>query len=399
MVKRYATAALAAALCLFAASSAVAEGALSMELGISNLLLKTREIETTTSAPVELVGGDSYLGWLTTASAGLSYKSRGNKNVRADVAFSLSAPGTLMMPLISLERAYLKARFPWFRVTAGKTRLGWGDGFIFNSGDVIFGSTDTAVDLTAAEVRSETEWLTALNIPLGRFSFIEGVILAPEADSAGGFPIGRIDHSSGGGRLYTKLAGIKIEGGYFFDQMSGSAPLHKPYIGLQGNLLVDWNISASTALPASGEIEDPFKDSFNLSAGLFHMVSLNSISMLTFRLEGLYRPFMGWEEETRASGDEPPVYALLLYPEISYSPIDTINISTRTIWSPVDNSALITAGAGWNVFEGFDLNFFALFNAGDPDDNFSWDKSEELWSAGEDSVDGLAFMIGVNYIY
>ena len=341
---------------------AFGEGDLSMELGISNLLLQTREVNT---------DAEKYWGWMTTGSGAFSFKSSGSKNVKADLAFSFAFPEAdlssltgsastgISIPMLSIDRAFIKARFPSFRITAGKTRLGWGDGFVFNSGDIIFGSTDTSVDLTASEVRTDTQWLAALNIPLGRFSFLEGVILAPEADSDAGFIIGRADKTSAGGRFYTKLSNVKVEGGYFFDQSgeefsadSWDNARHRPYLALQGNLLADWYMSLSTALPVSGELEEQAKDSFNISGGLFHMVSLNSISSLTFRLEGLYRPFHSWEEEVHTAGGETPDYALLLYPEIGWTPTDTVNLSARAIWSPVDMSAMLTAGAGWNVFEG-----------------------------------------------
>ena len=387
--------------------SAAADGIPSMELGISSLILQSRDADD-----------GKYWGWTTAGTGTFSFKSTGNKNVKADLAISIAFPeanlvlstepaaAALSLPMLSIDRAFVKSRFPHFRLTAGKTRLGWGDGFVFNSGDVIFGSTDTAVDLTAAEVRTDTRWLTSLNIPLGRFSFIEGLVMPQQADTAAGLFTGRLDEASAGGRLYSKLGGIKIEGGYFFDQSEtgGSGdilPLHKPYLGFQGNLFADWYLSSAVSLPAgsSTSLRDSAEDSLNISGGLFYLHQLNSISTLTFRIEGLYRPFQSWTEVNRTPGDDEPVYALMLYPEIGFTPADTLSLTARAIWSPVDSSAIITAGAGWNVFEGFDLSLYALFNAGDPDDNFPWNKAPELWESGIDVMDGAAIVIGLNYIY
>ena len=292
---------------------------------------------------------------------------------------------------------------PGFRLTAGKTRLGWGDGFVFNSGDVIFGSTDISVDLTSSELRAETDWLTALNVPLGQFSFLEGVVLPPVPDFTGGIAAGDLSRTSLGGRFYTRLSNVKIEGGYFFDQNDTDADgnaisLHKPYLSFQGNLLADWYLSSSLSLPVGGALAEPAKDSLNISGGLFHMINLNSISSLTFRFELLYKPFHSWQEQPRVSGEDPPVYALLLYPEIGWTPLDTVNLSIRSIWSPVDASAMLTAGARWNVFEGFDLNLYAVFNSGDGDDTFSWDRNPDLWTT-TDIIDSSAVIIGINYIY
>lgn len=50
------------------------------------------------------------------------------------------APGTPVVVAIEVPRAYVKLRFPWMRVTLGKTRLSWGQGLPFNAGDLIFGS-------------------------------------------------------------------------------------------------------------------------------------------------------------------------------------------------------------------------------------------------------------------
>ncbi|MDC7226359.1 MAG: hypothetical protein PQJ61_06315 [Spirochaetales bacterium] len=388
--------------CFSAAAGLSADGNLSLELGISSLAIETREAVSNDS---DYEIGDSYWGLMAAGTAAFSYKSTGSKNVKADLAFSFAEPETgLLVP--SLDRAYVKARFPSFRLTAGKTRVSWGDGLVFNAGDIIFGSTDTSVDLTASEIRTETEWLTAVNIPLGSFSFIEGVAIAPETDTVAGFAVGSLQKSSGGGRFYTKAGSIKLEGGYFFDQTGDEASatdwesaLHRAYVAAQGNLLADWNIAASAALPAVGDAKQTVKDELNISGGLFYLASLNSISSMTFRLEALYRPFYSWEEESWISVSEQPEYALVLYPEVGYTPTDSVSLTLRSVWSPVDASAMITAGAGWNVFEGFDLSCYAVFNAGDPDDSFAWNRADSLWSPGEDLMDSAAVIIGVNYIY
>ncbi len=124
-----------------------------------------------------------------------SFKSSGNRDVKSEVALDIIFPdlplsalgesippdySALSLALISLDKAYIKVRFPSFRLTAGKSRLSWGDGFVFNSGDILSGSTDTDVDLTTSEVRDETYWLSSVQIPLENFSFLEAVVL-PQA--------------------------------------------------------------------------------------------------------------------------------------------------------------------------------------------------------------------------
>lgn len=404
MVKKSLIAALLTAVCL---TSAFADGNLSMELDINNVILQSRKIESIYTADgttvIDTEGGDAYLGWLSTGSSAFSFKSSGNRNVKADLAFSFIFPEQTIatevtMPLISLDKAYVKARFPEFRITAGKTRLGWGEGFVFNSGDVIFGSTDVSVDLTSSEVRSETKWLTALNIPLGRFSFIEGVAVAPESDSTSGYLFGNIENFGAGGRFYTKIIGVKFEGGYYFDNSDGGI-LHKPYLSLQGNFLTDIYLNASASIPGSGKAFDEFRETLNISAGIFYPLQINSVNSMSFRLEGLYLPFSSWAEEEPADSLPYSDYAVLLYPEIGWVLNDSLSLSIRSIFSPVDLSALFTAGGSWNVFEGFSINGYAIFYAGDEDDLFAWNRSSELWQPGVDLIDGFGATIGINYIY
>ncbi|MBI9100914.1 MAG: hypothetical protein JEY99_00755 [Spirochaetales bacterium] len=406
MVKRFFT-----ALLLFGAAVFLfAEGSLTMDFSIMNTAMRTRavtlEIPVGETMPVATIG-DSYWGLGTSGSAGMAFKSSGNRNVKAEVSFDFNFPeqeyGGASIPIITLDRAYVKARFPVLRLTAGKTRLGWGDGFVFNSGDVIFGSTSPYVDLTASEIRTETDWMTAINIPFGRFSFLEGLIMTPEADADAGKYFGEIQDLSAGGRIYTKVGGIKVEAGYMFRGNSDS-PLHRPYLALQGNLVIDWYLSGSVALPASlnasqEEIEDGLKDSFNISGGLFHIQELNRVSSMTFRIESLVMPFMAWEESSPATTAEIPTYGLLLYPEILYLPSDTLSLSLRSVVSPIDISAQITAGGSWNIFQGFSILGYATINAGEKSDTFAIDRSNGVWRAGTDIVDGYAFSLGVSYIY
>ena len=63
------------------------------------------------------------------SAVSVSLKSPNEGNVRGDVAFTFSYPGDMVF----IDRAYLRARFPNFRLTAGKTRVSWGDGVLFNA--------------------------------------------------------------------------------------------------------------------------------------------------------------------------------------------------------------------------------------------------------------------------
>ena len=392
----------ALALLLAAAPFLPAEGALSLDFSFDNGFIRTREIDY--ADPLGPIVKDPYWGYGAGGSAGLSFKSLDKTNVRGDLSFAFNFPeqdpgiGTAI-PIITLKKAFIKARFPWFRLTAGKTRLGWGDGFVFNSGDVIFGSISPYVDLTAREIRSETGWLTAVNVPLGRFSFIEGVVLPPEGDAAAGRVLGNITETSGGGRIYAKITGIKAEAGYFYE--GEEFPLHRPYLGLQGNLGIDWYLAASAAVPQDKDEDrkEYTRDTFNISCGLFHLQKTGYSGSMSFRLEGLIMPWGEWEESSPEKPEDIPVYGILLYPEITYLPAETVSLSLRSVFSPVDMSARITAGTSWNVFQGFSLVCFGTFNAGGGRDTFPWSKEADLWQPGVDFMDGIGFTAGVRFIY
>jgi len=380
-----------------------AEGDVSLEYTLQNTILRTRALVYETDGTFK-EAGDQYWGYAVSGTAGLSYESTDTRNIKGDLTFDFNLPEVeattgAEVPTITLKRAYVKARFPSFRLTAGKTRLGWGDGFVFNSGDVIFGSTSPYVDLTAAEVRTETKWLTAVNIPLGRFSFIEALVVPPPSDLLGGRIAGDITATSGGGRLYTMIGNTKLETGYMF-RGDGDEPLHRPYIGLQGNFGPDWYLAGSVALPAvNGDIESTVEESFNVSFGLFHLQQLNRVQSLSMRLEGLVLPLQEWEETTAQTPEEMPTYGILLYPELTYIPGDTLQVSLRSVISPVDLSVQMTAGVSWNVLQGFTLNGYATVNLGGPSDTFAWDRDTDLWRPEADYINGIAVTAGFEYIY
>jgi len=378
-----------------------AENIISIDMELYNTVMRTRDA----------VSGQ-YWAYGITGKGALTFNSTGNRNVRAGLAIDFNYPDISGMPVITLQKAYVKARFPLFRLTVGKTRLGWGDGFVFNSGDVIFGSTSPFVNLIGSEIRTDTAWLTSLNFPLGRFSFIEGLITAPDMLLSGSTPVGmgRAEDLGAGLRLYTKVAGIKVETGYYFDGTDNTAydinhtnateslsieAFHRPYVSFQGNFGPDFYLNSSVAIPGSNgsDIEAIVKDTFNISFGLFHVQEVGYDDSISFRLESVILPFLNWRESDGAAG----TYAMLIYPEIAYAIGQNISISLRSIVSPIDLSAQFTAGFSWNIFEGFNLLTYATINGGDGDDTFSW--SRDSWIPGVDVIDGFSFMAGVNYIY
>ncbi|HKM08499.1 MAG TPA: hypothetical protein VJ869_16190 [Sphaerochaeta sp.] len=300
--------------------------------------------------------------WADSMIAGLtaSFSSKREGNVRGEVV--LKGNSINLTPTFEdvVYKAYFKARFPSFRLTGGKTRLSWGDGMLFNAGDVLYGSNSTSVSLTQAELRSTTAWVVSLNYPLGFFSFAEAVMM-PSEDHI-------LDEILFGARYYTTVKDIKVEVGYATKNPAATVRVHKPYVSLQGNLGFDWYLSSSVAIPVDGAIVTETGESWMISAGLFHLVTLPEDRGLTLRLEFLTRPFGKWE----TGPVQDATAALLLYPELvlSYSP--SLSFSLRSIFSPLDLSAMSTFGVSWNIFDAFTLIGSLSLATGDDGDLFPW---------------------------
>jgi hypothetical protein len=306
----------------------------------------------------------------------LNVDSVGNKNVKAYLQLESWITDTVNF---DVPRAYIKVRFPWFRLTLGKTRVSWGDGFVFNAGDVVFASMGTiSDDLFAETLRDETAWLVALNLPVGPFSFFEAVFLPYD-------PLGLGDSShpvSGGVRGAFKLDRLKttVEAGYLVSRPYWE---HRPYISLHGHLLVDWNLSASMAIPIDNPQWRQWDEWIGISAGMFHLVNLGLNRTLSFRLEAAIRPGAEWEEASAGTD-----YGLFLFPEIAFSPTDTLSLQLRSFVSPVDQSALFMVGGNWNVYQGLDVFSYLTFMAGEwKKDFFSLDQEGSVsWTAGLEFV-------------
>jgi len=310
----------------------------------------------------------------------LSFDSRGNPDVRAGLELD-SIVSDSVTP--DVKRAFIKARFPGFRVTIGKTRESWGEGFLFNAGDVIFGSMDPVTDLSQTILRDETAWLLDLYVPLGQFSHVEALVLPYAPDSSGTALLNPVDEMRCGGRIVTKLWDIKLEGGYLFE---ADRHIHQPYISLQGNLYFDLQLSASMEIPNENPTEEDLERGFAVSFGLFRIFSTEEAGTWTVRLEGALRPFASWHEE--AHPDETTHYGLLLYPEIDYAPDDFLTFQLRSIISPLDGSALISLGLTYTIYQGLSVLGTVAVQVGDTNDVFGWDREGDV-----------ALLLGMEYIF
>lgn len=363
-------------------------------------------VTLTSAASVSRANGEAIVGALTTGK--LDVSAQANRNVRAELELDATVgEGSAL----TVPRAFVKVRLPWFRLMIGKTRVSFGRGFFLDAGDVIFGGGGLAVaDFSAAVLRDDTTWLTELYLPLGDFSYLEGVLM-PHLPPAGVFgspaPTALVQDLSqlivpvdwrllsGGGRLAFRAGGTDLECGYLF---SGRGGVHLPYLSAAGSLGLDWYAAASATIPASAPDWLHTADRLALSGGLFHLFDLRRGAALSGRLEFLLLPGGRWrpapggltpvplppsevigQRVERASPAEVTAtfasrYGLYLFPEVDYSPSESVHLLLRALVSPVDRSASLIGGAGWNVYQGLTLSGYLFSMAGADTATFGWNQ-------------------------
>lgn len=173
-----------------------------------------------------------------------------------------------------LERAYFKARFPFaeggsaIRLTAGKAPLSWGRGFLLNAGDPIFGAFPAFTGFTATEYRVSADWLGALYVPFGDFSFVELAELPPVA---------RTSNRAGGRICLTPSWDVlqSLELGYLYEQDNR----HSAFAAIDGSLWLDWYAAVSVT---DGHAA--------VSAGAFRLFDAGGSLTVTARAEALAYP-------------------------------------------------------------------------------------------------------------
>ncbi len=331
--------------------------------------------------------------------AKISVQSAGDSNVKAGVTIQGTFSETAVL---DLTRAWIKFRFPGIRFLVGKTGLSWGEGTYFNAGDILFGSTEIAVNLTDDVIRDDAAWLASVYVPLGRFSFLEAAYLPPAIDLASSaltaalagiitydsFAPVSADYpspadSAGALRVVFKAGGLKMEAGGIYRGDGGTAAA---YAGLQGHLLADLNLTVSADILDENEVPEAWHESLAASFGAFQMFKPGRDITLTLRLEGLVRPWGRWDTEDGALASD--ACGILLYPEVSLAAGSMHSLFFRSVVSPVDASALIVGGYAFSPLKGLSLLAYAIVQAGEENDLFGWDRRG-----------GTSFAVGVRYVF
>jgi len=291
------------------------------------------------------------------------------------------APGRLCL---DIPRAYIRMRIPLtedyrIRFTLGRARLTWGQGQLFNAGDLLFGSSTNQVDYTQDTLRDETALLIASFIPITDRTFVEIVALPP----LNVFTDVPIDQGAAGVRLKGNIVDLNYEVAYLYN---GDRRAHNIALTLQGNLGIDMYLSTTSAVIHDvSDILDSFYKLLQITFGLYHVIDLGNGLSLSLRLESLVKPAAEWEEQNSSSVE----YGLLLYPELSLSISNAIQVFLRTLFSPIDLSAQLITGVSWTPYSGLSLFLYPIFNIGEEtSDTFHFDQRG-----------GIQFTLGAQYAF
>ncbi len=277
-------------------------------------------------------GSEDEVAATGTGTAQLDLRNSDSRDVRSwfQLRSTLSRdPDGTATTTIDVPRAEIRWRMTagenyTMRYTAGRTRLTWGDGALYNAGDVLNGAGPGQVDLTAATLRDETLWVVAAYFPMGRFSFVEPVVL---------FPMTTVPRPAsemgGGGRIQGQIAGIKSEAGYLY---RGATDDQRPYVSFQGNLLLDWYGGASWSSTAEEGV---------VSGGLLYNGTSDRLGSWSARTEALWN--------TAGS-------TVQLFPEVTWAPSSLFSLFLRGRTTTAAEAVTAAAGLRWTPSTGLTLS-------------------------------------------
>lgn len=358
-------------LCAVIALTAFAESRVSVSAELFNSVRSGAELESWTY----LLGG----------AAELSVMNRGSRLVRSELLLRFVPAGRSLAT--ELQRFYTRATFGEVLATIGKTRSSWGSGIALNAGDIIFGSSSVDFSLLEADPRSQTAWLTSVEIPIGVFSFAELIALPGEIDASDPLAptVPGLADSSVGGRVSLAAGNATVQAGYLYrgHRIAGLGDTgHHAFLSTEGYLPFNWHVSASARTPANELQSDAIEQSLTITAGAFDDISLVADRTITWQLETVIRPYGAFE----ASGDGS--YGVYLYPAVGLAPRTGLNLTISSLVSPIDVSANTAFSGSWNIYESLTLLASVSVRSGESGDTFS------LADAG-----GVSLTVGTRYVY
>ncbi len=265
--------------------------------------------------------------------------STGNRDVRGWMQLRVEDETTVTIPRLEVRWRMPTASGWTPRFTVGRSRLTWGEGRLFNAGDLINRARpaevlgDAPVAATA-DLREETQWLMAAYLPLGRFSYIETVALTESQDTL-----------AAGVRIAGTIGPLKSETGYLYRNEDAT---HTIYISASGHMLLD--VYGAVSLEIDPALANPADSSqYTYTGGALHTATHPRLGSLSARGELLYTPM---------------VDSLTLFPELIWSPSQLLALFVRSEIQP----GILYAPAGgvsWTPATGLTLALTATALVGD----------------------------------
>lgn len=290
----------------------------------------------------------------------------GTKAVKPELRLSWTTwPDTAF----TLDRAWVKFRFPGLRGTLGLGRIGWGPALVLNPADLLFDSTSLMSSLAGDELRSAGKWLADCWIALGDESFVEALAVVPDPQLIGptGFQVAvpaEISHLAGGLRASGGSGALSSE---FATVLDGQAGVLRTAVSVQFHAGLDWYLSGKLTVPATAGIAVADDDFLQAGAGGFGVFDLGEGLGLSTRHEVLVRPRLDWTRKS-ASGN----WALVTYHDLGLTLPDSWSATLRCLLSPLEPSALLAAELGWAPLQGLRFRLGAAFRLGGAGTTWAW---------------------------
>ncbi len=328
------------------------------------------------------VEGTDDWDYFQSGTASVTFRNGESRLIRGELTVDLSPQSETP----ELKRLYIRPGFGPVLVSLGKTRSTWGAGMAFNAGDIIFGSESVDFNTRTAEPRSETAWLTNVEIPLGAFSFVELIVLPGNIESAGSATIaGATGDPSFGSRFVVDAGPVLFQSGYLFrgDRIAGLGETgHRAYAGLEGFSPVNWYVTTSAATDRDTFSTGTIEESWIITGGAFNDHPIGYDMNLAWRVEALVKPGASFDsDESRGLG-------VFMYPSITFNAGGTQTWSLSSVISPVDRSGANTLGMSWNIYEELSLRAYASVQTGGEGDVFNME-----------NPGGIRFTVGATYVY
>ena len=317
--------------------------------------------------------------------SGVSYARLTFQNTNQDfikAVFSMESYVSDQVAAIGIYQAFVRfmTQDQIFRFTMGKAPISWGEGIFYNAGDVLFPSTNPVLDFTSFVVRDNTRWVMVPYISLGESGFIELLLASPHLslldtvifDYVQGFlpqDLSKLTwtHISGGGRVSWKLWDVQWQLGALY---IGETAWTRPFLALSGGIAqtVDWYVASRVEVGEDIIQNELWQKTWDITAGLSLPWVFADNSSLSFRLEGIFRPFGAWSEQEFAQDEfleAHDLWGAKIFFEMGYSPNSIFSMVFRTIYSAVANSAFLNLVFEYAPYQDLTLGLNAVVQLGD----------------------------------